>query len=265
MAVPAAAQSARPASVRSGPTYWLGSYLTMVRWQVASLRLFLPVLAAIQILAGVGFVLGFGLFFPGPVPARSALYLSTGVTVVNLYLLGLVVFPQVVVQQKLAQTYDFVQSLPVPRAVAFAAVYTVTLGAGVPAMVVSLFVAVHRYDIGLAVSPSVIPATLLVSVTSTAVGYALGHAIAMPMITQMATQVLNLFAIGFSPVLVPSDQLPHWLATLNRGLPFESMATVMRSALSTDQSGGVLGAYALLGAWSCACLLVAAGAVGRRG
>jgi ABC-2 type transport system permease protein len=252
------------ARLRRGPGYWLASYLSMVRWQLASFRLFLPVMAAVQLLAGVGLVLGFGLFFPAHVPPRSALYVSTGVPVINLYLVGLVLLPQIVSQQKLAKTYDFIQSMPVPRTIAFLAWYTLTLMVGVPAMIASLVTAGIRYHQVFAVSWWSIPATLLVSLCSIAVGYALGNAVNQPMVTQVATQVLNFMALGFAPVCFPPEQLPGWLQALNHGLPFESMAVVMRSALTTGSADNVPAAYAVLAAWSVVCLGIAGWSVMRR-
>jgi ABC-2 type transport system permease protein len=259
--------SAAPAGAvtRSGPGYWLDSYRVMVRWQFAYLRMYLPVMAAVEILAGVGFVLGFGLFFPGRVPPPAAMYIATGIPVINLYLLGLILLPQIVGQQKTAGTYDFVQSLPVPRPVGFAAWYAMTLLIGLPGMAATLLVAGLRFDVHFAVSAAVVPATVLVSLTATAIGFALGHGVPQPMVTQVLTQVLNFFVIGFAPVCFPPSQLPSWLAALNRVLPFESMAVVMRGALLGAPVGGVPHAYLLLSAWSCGCLLIAAWAVGRRG
>jgi ABC-2 type transport system permease protein len=244
-----------------GPAAWLRSYLTMTRWQLASLRLNLPVLTCVEVLAGVGY----GLFFPGPVPARSALYLSAGVPVITLYIVGLVFVPQVVGQQKLAQTYDFVQSMPVPRSAGFATWYTMNLLAGAPGMVASLVAAVLRYHVALHVSWTVVPAAMVICLTSTAIGYAMGHAIPVPMLTMVLAQVLNFFTLGFSPIAFPADQLPAWLATLNRGLPFGAMGTVMRAALGAGPAGDAGGAYVLLAVWAAACLGVAAVAVTRRG
>jgi ABC-2 type transport system permease protein len=254
-----------PSGSRSGPGYWCGSYLHMVHWQLATLRRHLPALAITQLLAGVGLVLGLGLFFSGPVPAQSVLYISTGVPVINLYMLGLVMLPQMVGYQRLAQTYDFVQSLPIPRSVDFAAWYTVTILTGAPAMVATLVAARLRYGVDLAVSPMVVVATALVCLASTAIGYAMGHAIAVPMLAMLLTQIFNFFVIGFAPVAIPPEQLPRWLTSANQWLPFESMGVVMRSSLVDSPVIDVGRAYLVLGVWTCGCLGVAAWAVGRRG
>ena len=93
---------------------WLHGYSTMTQWELADLRLTLPLMVAIQVLAGAGFVLGIGLFFRH-IPPTAALYVSTGVPVVNLVLVGLIFGPQVVAEQKLRGTYDYLRALPVPR------------------------------------------------------------------------------------------------------------------------------------------------------
>ena len=155
------------------------------------MRLYVPLMAAVQVLAGLGLVLGFGLFFAGPVPPRSALFVSTGVTVINLYLIGLVMVPQLVGEQKLAKTYDFLQSMPVPRAVAFLAWWSVTLMVGAPAMVASLVTAAIRYHQSFSVSLAIVPAVVLVSLTAIAIGYALGNAVSQPMVVDRKSTRLN--------------------------------------------------------------------------
>jgi ABC-2 type transport system permease protein len=251
--------------VRSGPAYWRDSYRVLTRWELASMRQFLPVIVAVQVLAGVGLVLGFGLFLPTAMPPRSVLYVSTGVPVFNLYLIGLILMPQIVGQQRIADTYDFSRSLPVPRGVGLASWFTVTVLAGVPALAASLLAARLRYGFHPQLSTALVPAVALVALTATAIGAVMAHAISRPMVTMTLTQVLNFVAIGFSPVAFPAEQLPGWLAAANHVLPFESMAVVMRSALSGAEVDGVVRAYVVLSAWSVACVMLAVRALGRRG
>jgi ABC-2 type transport system permease protein len=237
----------------------------MLLWHFASLRTLVPLIVMVQILSGVGLVLSFGLFFPTRIPVAAALYVSTGAPIINLYLIGLVLGPQEVAQQRLAHSYDYVQSMPVPHAIAALAWYTVTLAIGLPAMIVSLVVANLHYPIHFTVSPAIVPAVLLISATATLTGYAMAHAVPQPMITLILTQVILFFALGFSPICFPSDQLPEWLAKLNDVLPFSHMATVMHGALAPSLAADVGRSYLVLVAWTAATAAIAGLAVSKRG
>jgi len=250
--------------LRSGPLEWLRSCAVITRWEIAGLRLFLPVLAVIEVLTGAGVVIGIGLLLHPPIPAQSVLYLSTGAPVITLYVVGLVFFPQVVNQQRMSHTLDFTQSLATPRSARFVAWYAMNLMTGIPGMIAALVAARLRFGIDLDITWWVIPATLLIGLTATSIGYTIGHAITLPMLGNILVQVLNFFAIGFAPLDFPPGQLPGWLVSLNHGLPFEQMGTVMRSAVGGSHVTGAGTAYLVLLAWSAAFLVVATLAVTRR-
>lgn len=250
-------------AIRRGTGYWLGGYRTMVRWQLASLRLWLPILTAVQILAGAGFVLGIALFFK-QIPASAALYVSTGVPVINLVMVGLILGPQLVADQKLKQSYEFLQVLPVRRTATALAWYTVTLIGGLPAVVVSLLIAEARYDLSLAISWSIVPAVLLTAFTGTMLGYAMAHALPDPMATRLITQLLVFVIFGYAPILFPAWQMPGWLATVNSWLPFRHMATIVRGGLTDGMVGHVAWSYVVVSVWGVAAAAASAWALGRR-
>jgi ABC-2 type transport system permease protein len=253
-----------PARLRSGSGYWWHSYRMMVRWELTSLRLVLPVTVMVQILTGAGFVLALGLFF-GQVPPRAALFVSTGVLVLTLVTIGLVLGPQLVAQQKAEQTYDFLWSLPVPRTTAALAWVTTNFILGMPGMLVALGVALLRYDLDLHVSPAVVPAVLLTLLTGTMIGYALAHALGNPMLIAALTQLFIFVIVGFSPINFPADQLPGWLAALHRWLPLAPMADTVRAGLTVGVVEGVARSYLVLGAWAAAAVAVTAAVLRRRG
>jgi len=236
----------------------------MTRWHLASLRLWIMLLAVVQIMAGAGFVLGIALFFDH-IPVTAALFVSTGVPVINLVLVGLILGPQLVAQQKLQQSYDFVRSLPVPQASAAAAWYTVCLLAGLPAVVVSLLIAEARYGFSFSVSPAIAPAVLLTAFTGTMIGYGLGHAVPNPMVTQLVTQLLVFVIFGFTPILFPAWQLPHWLAVVNWWFPFGHMAVIVRAGLTTGLVAGIGSSYLIVAAWGIIGAAASAWALGSRG
>jgi ABC-2 type transport system permease protein len=239
-------------------TYW-----AMLRWHLTSLRLWLPVLAAVQVLAGAGMVLGMALFFDD-IPTSAALYVSTGVPVINLVMVGLILGPQLVANLKTQSSYEFVQVLPVPRTMAALAWYTVTLIGGIPAVVISLAIAWVRYDIALRVSPAIVPAVLLAAFTGTMMGYSLSHAITSPMTTRLITQLLVFVVFGYAPILFPAQQMPGWLASLNMALPFRHMAVIIRGGLTSGVVGDVTSSYAIVGLWGLAGAALSAWAIGRR-
>lgn len=255
--------SAPPSTLRSGASYWVTGYRSMLVWHLTSLRLWLSLMMMVQVLIGVGYVLGFALFFD-EIPPMAALWVSTGTPVLNLVLLGLLLGPQLVAGMKQQGGYDYVQALPVPRSAATAAWYTVTLIGGVPAMLITLVAAELRYHPAFAISPMIVPATLLVVFTGTMIGYALAHAIRNPMTTQLITQALVFIVMGFAPILFPASQMPDWLATVNDWLPLGHMATIIRDALTDGLVTDVGRAYLVVAAWGVVSGWLAVRALGRR-
>ena len=242
---------------------WFPSLRAMLAWETADLRLQLPVLAAVQLLSGVGSVLGFGLFFH-PIPERAALFIATGLPVINLIVVGLIVLPQNIATQKLTQTYDFMVSLPVRRLVRIASTYVITLAVGLPAVVVTLLVGVARYHLRLSISPEIVPALFFVTLAGTVLGLALGHAVDRPTLTQSASQFLVFSIFGFCPIMFPPSHLPVWVRDVNAVLPFESMGTLTRAGLSTGLTTDVTRAFVVVALWLAGALAVSVWTMGRR-
>lgn len=247
---------------RSGVVHWFQGFAAMLRWELTNMRLLLPITVMVQILAGAGLVIGFGLLIED-MPTPAALFLSTGAVVITLILVGLIMGPQLVAQQKLEGSYDFVWSLPVARSAASAAWLTLNFVIAVPGMLAALLVAVWRYDLTFSISPRVVPAVVLTLLTGSMLGHAMAHAIPKPEITQLLSQILIFGIFGFSPISFPAENLPEWLATFHRYLPFESMAIVVRDALTEGLVSGVARAYLVLVVWTALAAGIS-GAVLRR-
>jgi ABC-2 type transport system permease protein len=251
-------------TLNRGASRWFKSYSMMTRWELGSLRQFLPLIVALQIVIGGGFAVGVDLLYHD-IPTRNALYLSTGVAVVTLITVGLVLGPQLIANHKTAGTYDFMWSLPVPRTTQAAAWVTVNSVIAIPGMVAALVIANWRFELTLQVSPSVVPGVLLTIVAATMIGYAVAHAVPRPMVTQLITQLLIFVILGFAPINFPPENLPSWLAELNLWLPFYPMAEVVRAGLTEGLVTDLARSYAVLGVYTVASVVVAAWVVGRRG
>lgn len=258
-----AARSVIHVPVRKGLRRWLQGYLAMLRWEATGMRLLLPLTAMVQVLSGGGLVLGFGLLYRD-IPLRAAELLSTGAAVITLVLVGLILGPQLIAQQKAAGTYDFTWSLPVPRTAATAAWTTLNLFIALPGMAAALVLGAWRYGVAFEPSLLLVPAVALTLTAAALLGYALAHAITRPELTQLVSQLLIFGMLGFSPIAFPAENLPAWLAELHRYLPFASMAETIRAGLLAHPTPDLARAYAVLGAWTLIGASVSIAALGRR-
>ena len=257
-------ETARVSEIVRGPRFWWRSYMQVFKWELLSLRLMLPLMIVLQILMGAGFAIGLGFLF-ADISAEQALFITTGSSVLPLLMIGFVIVPQQVAQQKLEGAYEFFFALPVSRMSMYLATMSVWSIVGLPAVVVALAAASWRYDLTLSVSPWSVPLAFLVVGVGTAIGFSLGHAIPNPRITNVITQVLVFGVFVFSPVNFPADRLPDWLAWVHQWLPAGHAASVMRWALTDGIVDDPTRALVTLLAWLVGAWLVAYAVITRRG
>ena len=240
----------------------LRSYRLLVTWQARRMKMFLPLGIVVQALFAFGIVAGYPLLFPS-IDRTTVLYLATGGPAVSLITIGLVAVPQLVTQARTEGTLDYMRTLPVPRVVYLLADMTVWLAVVVPGVIFSILVAAIRFGLDLEISPLVVPAVLLVVLTATSVGYAMASVLP-PMVAQMASQILVVFILMFSPLNFPVERLPGWLATIHSFLPIQAMGELMRGTLATNTFAISAGAFFLLGAWCAATFAVTSVVLTRR-
>jgi ABC-2 type transport system permease protein len=250
-------------TLRRGASYWWAGYARMVRWELIDVRSYAAIAVGIQLVIGGGFVFGISLFFE-EMPARSAAYLTTGAFVVSLITVALVVSPQMIAGQKLAQTFDFRWSLPLPRTASTLAWFTVAFAIGLPGALLALLVGGLLYDVPFDVSPMIVVAVPVVLLTAGLIGYGMALSVP-PMVAQLLSTTLVFVILGFAPINFPPENLPAWLAELNRWLPFYPMAVVIRSALIPGDNGNAVQAYAVLAGWWALATWATARVLGRRG
>ncbi len=243
---------------------WLRDYPLMLKWQMLSNTPMLALMFIVEALIAVGYVIGFGYIIPN-ITSQSAMYLITGAPVLILLMVGLVLVPDVVSMARKEGTFEYLWSLPVPRSCFIAADATVWTVITLPGVLLALIVGSWHYHLSLHVSPMVVPTFLLVTLTGIFIGYALAHSVPKPEITMVISQILVFFILIFSPIYYPIEQLPNWLASIHRVLPFKYMADLMRGYLTGKPPSDVGLAFAVVGAWCVASLIVAFVAVKRRG
>jgi len=207
-------------------------------------------------------VAGYPLLFP-TIDKTTILYLATGGPVIALVTMGLVAVPQMVSAAKTEGTLAYMRTLPIPRVVYLLADMTVWLTVVLPGVALAVVIGSIRFGLDLQISPLVIPAVILVAVTATSIGYALASLVP-PMVANMASQVLVVFILMFSPLNFPADRLPGWLAAVHNVLPIQAMGEVMRGTLASNSFPITVGAFSLLGVWCVASFAATSVVLTRR-
>jgi ABC-2 type transport system permease protein len=241
----------------------LRSYRLLVTWQALRKKNYLPLMMAVQTLFSLGIVLGYPLLFP--TLDKSSIYLiATGAPAISMISVGLVGLPQTVGQERTEGSLAYMRSLPVPRLAYLMADLTVWLGIVIPGVILGVVVGAWRFGLDLQVSPLVIPAVLLVAVTSACIGYAIASVLPY-MLTVIITQAMVVFVFMFSPLTFLPDKLPAWMEAIHQVLPIQAMGEVTRGTLAANQFGLPAMAFVTLAVWCVIGFGVTFVAMTRRG
>lgn len=235
----------------------------MVQWQLRRSGQYLPLLIVVQILLAVATVVGYGLL-AGNVQHTAGLYLATGAPTITLISIGLVMTPQSVVQSKNEGSLDWLRTLPVPRLVFLLADLTMWTLIALPGAVIGAITGALAFGVELSPTWWLIPAVLLVSLTSASIGYAVGTLLP-PMAAQLVSQVLLFIVMLFTPISYPTDRLPQWAQAVHEWLPLEPMAQTLRSSLASHEFNAQPRDWAVLGMWCAASVIGAAISLRKRG
>lgn len=188
--------------------------------------------AMIQILLAIGIVIGFTYLIPDP-SKNSILYLATGAPTLILIITGLVILPQQIGVSKSDGYMDFMRTWPVRRSAIIGADTLLWILITLPGIAVSSLVAHTMFHPGYNVSWTVIPALMMIALTSIGVGYGFSYALS-PNASSGISQIVVFGAMMFSPVNFPMERLPEWLQTIHHVLPLYSMAEIMRGSLASS-------------------------------
>ena len=249
---------------RRGLRHWLRGYRTMLLFETLNLRVWLAFALVIQVLMSGGMVYMYGFYF-GDVPPQAQAFLVSGIPALALVPIGFVVVPNIIMQYKFRETYDYVWSLPVPRLASAAATFTIATVLAIPGTAVAFAIARIGYEVPLDPSWMVVPAVLLVSLMATSVGYTFGHAIPDPRVANLLTNLIIFLVLLFSPIVVPIDFFPDWWASVHRILPFWHMANVIRDGLTSGLVDDATSSYLVLIVWALSGWALSGRIITRRG
>jgi ABC-2 type transport system permease protein len=235
----------------------------LIQWQLRRATQAVPLLILVQILLSVATIAGYGLLIGHP-DHLAGLYLATGAPTVALITVGLVMTPQWVGQARTEGSLDWLRTLPVPRSLFLVADLTVWTLIALPGVLLGVVAGAIRFDADLAPTWWLVPAGLVVSLTSAAVGYAMATLLP-PTIAQLMSQVLVFVVLLFTPISFPADRMPGWAQQLHAWLPLEPMAQVVRAGLAPNDFSVPGRSWVVLLAWCAAAVTGAGLALRKRG
>lgn len=234
----------------------------LTQWNFLRGSTMFPLLIVVQTLLASTTVFGYGMLI-GDLPPEPAMFLATGAATVNLIMVGLVLAPQGVSQSKTEGSLGWMRTLPVPRWVFLASDLIVYSIVALPGAALGLVLGAWHFGIDLSISPWLALAAPLVAAIATSVGYSLALLL-KPQLAMMISQVLVFVILLFSPISIPTANLPSWLASAHEWLPIAPMADLMRASLISDVFTVEPRALAVLSVWTVATVFGASRALSKR-
>lgn len=210
---------------------YIKQYFLLLKWQLLRLRMIIPLFTVIQIMTGIGFILGLGFIVPD-IDSATALFFVTGGPTFILIMVGMVLVPQMIAEDKSAGSLTYIWSLPISRITYLLADLTVWFFSTLPGVILALSVGSWYYGFSLSISWMILPTMLLVSTTASCLGYAIAHFISKAQIISMITNLIVFVLFLFSPINYPLERLPNWLQSAHTILPFTYMADLVRGSLT---------------------------------
>jgi ABC-2 type transport system permease protein len=241
---------------------WLRGYRLFTTWQLEAVLVVMIILIPVQFLVSGLLAVGLGFVVP-EIDPETALYLSTGAPTVAILIVGMVVLPNTLSQEKETGAADFYRTLPIPSAVRLASQLTPQLVVAIPGAVLALLVASAYFDFALDPSPLVVVALVAVALTGAAIGILAATVSPGPLVTNMITNVLVFFVMLFSPINFPLERLPDWLQSVHGVLPLKSMAELVRSTLIGAPTAA--GDWLFVLGWALGGFVLSASLAARRG
>ncbi|MDO4761597.1 MAG: ABC transporter permease [Corynebacterium sp.] len=240
---------------------WLLCWWELVRWSLVRHKYLLPAFSIIQAVFAVAIVYGLALLIPD-INEQVAQYLSAGAWTLGIIAVGCVLAPQILSNAKQEGLLDYQKTLPVPRSALLLADAVIWSLAALPGIGVGIVAALMRFKLALHVDIFTVVVILGAQLVTMSIGYAL--ALWLPQnATSLATQVLMIGGLLFSPITYPAHRLPEWAVSLHQFLPFAPLADLIRHAAFRTDSDQMLNIF-VLAVWGTAGYLLSYRALRRR-
>lgn len=209
----------------------LRQYRDLVVFNLHAVRDQVWFLMLLQTVFAAGLVFGFGFVIPD-ISDATALYLVTGAATQSVIMIGLVMTPQKMSEDKTMGRMEYMLTLPISREAYLFAEVTVVACFALPGILFAIALGFWHYGLGIHFDPLFFLVVPLGIIALGGVGLAMAVVSPHPQLTNALTQVIIFYALFFSPVILPKDQLPTWLGHISTVMPTTYVAEAMRATLT---------------------------------
>ena len=168
----------------------------LVGWSLLRHKYLLPVFTLTQVFLSLAIVYGLALLIPD-VNNQTAIYLSSGATTLGIIAVGRVLAAQIVSTAKQEG-------------------------------IMSFLAAYLRFDVQIRFSMKALAILSLIQLCMISIGFALAYWLT-PNVVGLATQIIMIGGLLFSPITYPTDRLPSALVNFFEFLPFVPSSNLIRS------------------------------------
>ncbi|MDR9796554.1 ABC transporter permease [Aeribacillus pallidus] len=201
----------------------------LVRWSLIRHKYLLPAFTIIQAAFALAIVYGLALLIP-EINESAAIYLSSGSISLGIIAVGCVLAPQIANTSKQDGLFAYQRTLPVGRSAILLADIIIWCIASLPGVFMGCLAAILRFDITLTITPLSIAIILIAQITMICIGFAIAYLLP-PNAMALATQLIMIGGLLFSPITYPMDRLPEWTTYIHQYLPFVPTTDLLRSTL----------------------------------
>lgn len=199
----------------------------LIRWSLLRHKSLLPIFTITQAFLSVAIVYGLALLIPN-VDQETAIYLSSGATTLGIIAVGCVLAAQIVSTAKQDGIVEYQRTLPVSRISILLADLFIWGIASMPGVFMSFIASYFRFGLTISFSLYSLIVVIVIQACMISIGFALAYWLS-PNIVGLATQVIMIGGLLFSPITYPMDRLPDAVVKVFQLLPFVPASNIIRT------------------------------------
>lgn len=213
------------------------SYFTKLRgvicWSLIRHKYLVPVFSLAQAAFAVAIICGMALIIP-QLDTTSVIYLSSGALTLGIIAVGCVLAPQIVSEAKQNGIFEYQRTLPVSRSIILLSDIIIWGIASIPGIIMGCIASRLRFDINMNITIQSCLIIVFTQLTTICIGFCIAYWLP-PNVMALATQVIMIGGLLFSPITYPAERLPEWTIYLYNALPFVPISSLIRSTLFLEK------------------------------